>query len=86
MKRIKNYIIKTLKQRGKDKMKCEICRKKTTIDESVGYEEFIVCNHCFEILTKASNEKRIDALDHTMNFIFKCGMIRKENGYIRIIK
>ena len=58
-------------------MKCQICKKKTTIDTSVGYDEFIVCNKCFYRLCdkniKHSHEK-------VMSFIFKCGMIRRENN------
>lgn len=33
-------------------MKCKICGKKTTYDESYGRETFIVCPICHEKLTK----------------------------------
>ena len=62
-------------------MKCEICRKKITIDESVGYDEFIVCNHCFDIM----RNKKLSC-DDVLSLIFRCGKIRKDAGYIRIIK
>lgn len=51
-------------------MKCAICNKKTDWDSSYGYEEFIVCPHCFEKLRAVDG----DVLD----LIFACGQIRKE--------
>ncbi|MBO7696862.1 MAG: hypothetical protein J6T10_29895 [Methanobrevibacter sp.] len=55
-------------------MKCEICKRKTTIDSSVGYDEFIVCNGCHNALIgKYSIEKSCQV----MSFILKCGEIRR---------
>lgn len=54
-------------------MKCQICKKKTTIDTSVGYDEFIVCNKCVEKLRKNYDFEDI------MTIIFRCGKIRREN-------
>ena len=60
-------------------MKCEICKKKTTIDDSVGYDEFIVCNKCHDILIGNYSSTKSSQV---MNFIFKCGEIRRniKNG------
>ena len=55
-------------------MKCQICGKKTDWDSSVGVEEFIVCNSCFE---KVKSHLRTDACT-TLDFIFVCGYIRRE--------
>lgn len=55
-------------------MKCQICGRKTDWDSSVGVEEFIVCNACFE---KVKNHLRTDAAT-TLDFIFACGYIRRE--------
>lgn len=55
-------------------MKCEICKRKTTWDSSVGYDEFIVCNGCHNALI---GEYSINKGVQVMDFIFKCGELRK---------
>lgn len=55
-------------------MKCEICKRKTSWDSSVGYDEFIVCNGCHKALI---GEFSINKSMQVMNFIFKCGELRK---------
>ena len=55
-------------------MKCEICKRKTSWDSSVGYDEFIVCNGCHKALI---GEFSINKSMQVMNFIFKCGKLRK---------
>lgn len=55
-------------------MKCEICKRKTSWDSSVGYDEFIVCNSCHNALI---GEYSINKSMQVMNFIFKCGELRK---------
>lgn len=55
-------------------MKCEICKRKTTIDTSVGYDEFIVCNKCHDTLVGTYS---VEKSYQVMNFIFKCGEIRR---------
>lgn len=54
-------------------MKCQICGKKTTWDESFGKEEFIVCPRCFEALHKMTHSKR----DEVFDFVIAVGWIRK---------
>jgi hypothetical protein len=54
-------------------MKCQICQRKTDWDTSVGYEEFLVCNPCFEKLHQVCKETAL-----TMDFIFKCGQVRRD--------
>lgn len=54
-------------------MKCAICHEKADWDSSYGYEEFIVCRHCFDILSNREIKKRQQVHD----FIFVCGIIRK---------
>ena len=55
-------------------MKCEICKKETNWDSSVGYEYFIVCNNCHNALGDYSIDKCVQA----MEFIFKCGELRRK--------
>lgn len=55
-------------------MKCEICKRKTTWNSSVGYDEFIVCNSCHDALI---GEYSINKSMQVMSFIFKCGELRK---------
>lgn len=55
-------------------MKCEICRGKTTNEDSVGYNNFIVCNKCFDKLAKITEYSYYD----TLQIIFACGQIREE--------
>lgn len=57
-------------------MKCQICGKKTDWDSSVGMEEFIVCNSCFE---EIKNYLHADTCT-TLDFIFICGHLRHEKG------
>ena len=57
-------------------MKCEICKKKTTNEESVGYDNFIVCNKCFDKLAK----KMEYSYFNTLQIIFACGQVREERG------
>jgi hypothetical protein len=47
-------------------------RKKTTNEESVGYDNFIVCNKCFDKLAKKYSYY------NTLQIIFDCGRIREE--------
>ena len=56
-------------------MKCAICNKKTNYDKSYGIDEFIVCSHCYERLSKYNSKNYPQVLD----FIFECGYIRHEN-------
>lgn len=55
-------------------MKCEICKRKTTWNSSVGYDMFIVCNGCHNALI---GEYSINKSMQVMSFIFKCGELRK---------
>lgn len=55
-------------------MKCDICKRDTNWDSSVGYDQFIVCNDCFY---KLMGEFSIDNSARAMTFIFKCGELRK---------
>ena len=55
-------------------MKCEICKRKTTWNSSVGYDMFIVCNSCHNALI---GEYSINKSMQVMSFIFKCGELRK---------
>lgn len=53
-------------------MKCDICKRKTSWNTSVGYDEFIVCNGCFSALEKECPNNIL-----ALNFIWKCGKLRK---------
>ena len=33
-------------------MRCKVCKKRTTVETSVGKPYFIVCNKCFDAITK----------------------------------
>ena len=55
-------------------MKCAICNKKTTWDESYGLEEFIVCSLCHNRLGKYN----IKNYAQVLNFFFECVYIRRE--------
>lgn len=55
-------------------MKCKICGSKTNWDVSYGYEEFIVCPHCFDKIHKSYS------LDETMTIIFMLGKIVREKN------
>lgn len=57
-------------------MKCQICGKRTTVEKSVGFDEFIVCNKCHDILTHGC----IDNSFKVMDFIFTCGKIRQSQN------
>ena len=54
-------------------MKCQICGKKTTWNESFGKEEFIVCPYCFEELRRMTYLKKSEILD----FVLAVGWIRE---------
>ena len=54
-------------------MKCQICKRKTDWDSSVGYTEFIVCNACERKLRKAIKGDT----STMMSLIFACGEIRR---------
>ena len=55
-------------------MKCQICGKETTWDESFGKEEFIVCPHCFKELRRMTYLKESEILD----FILAVGWIKND--------
>ena len=54
-------------------MKCEVCKRITDWDNSVGYEEFIVCNHCVNEMTKNPKD-----LKWIMQTIFYMAVVRRE--------
>lgn len=54
-------------------MKCAICRRKTSWDESFGYVDFIVCPTCFGEI-----HKKYDIVK-TMDIIFMLGDIAKKH-------
>lgn len=54
-------------------MKCAICGKRTNWDESYGYDEFIVCPHCFDKIKEMCNDDISKALD----IVFKLGRYEK---------
>lgn len=54
-------------------MKCQICKKKTDWDSSVGPENFIVCNSCFYELA----ENDVNKMSAIFKLIFKMGMLRE---------
>ena len=56
-------------------MKCQICKNKTTWDESFGYSDFIVCPQCYKAI-KMKFKK--DSLK-TMDIILALGDIRRKN-------
>lgn len=60
-------------------MKCKICGKKTTIDDSIGLENFIVCNNCRDKLAMDKNGNiTVRALETVEYYIFKIGRIRSK--------
>lgn len=60
-------------------MKCAICKKKTTWDESFGYIDFIVCPKCHDELVHHFGGKDVDkGRMETMKLIFKLGDIREK--------
>ena len=54
-------------------MKCDICKNKTTYNESYGHSEFIVCSKCFNELCYKYN------FTDTMELIFTLGDIAKKH-------
>ena len=54
-------------------MKCAICKRKTNLDESFGYSDFIVCPKCF-----AEIHNNYDIVE-TMDIIFMLGDIAKKH-------
>lgn len=55
------------------KYKCQVCKRTTDWDSSVGYEEFIVCNRCVNEMTKTPKD-----LEWIMQTIFRMGIVRRE--------
>ena len=55
-------------------MKCQICKRKTDWDSSVGYINFLVCNSCMYKMRTG-----VKGLEMTtrMDIIFTCGKIRE---------
>ena len=62
-------------------MKCQICKNKTTWDESFGYDNFIVCPKCHDAIKIKLGKNNFE----TMNIIFALGDIRRENQKKRLI-
>lgn len=56
-------------------MKCQICKNKTTWDESFGYNDFIVCPRCYEAIKIRLGTDNFE----TMNIISVLGDIRRKN-------
>lgn len=56
-------------------MKCEVCKRKINWDNSVGYEEFIVCNRCVNEMVKNPKD-----LKWIMKTIFRMAIVRREYG------
>ena len=56
-------------------MKCQICKNKTTWDESIGYADFIVCPKCYEAIKHEFGKDSLKAAD----IIFALGKIRRRN-------
>lgn len=55
-------------------MKCQICKRKTDWDSSIGPANFLVCNSCFNKLTKHDSHN----FETVFKLIFACGAIREE--------
>ena len=67
-------------------MKCKLCKKKTTWDESYGKSNFIFCPKCIKRLTLTVKTIRTsDKVDEftdiaiATGMIFTIGMIKEEN-------
>lgn len=56
-------------------MKCQICKNKTTWDESFGYANFIVCPKCLDAIKIKFGKDNSEAI----NIIFALGDIGREN-------
>ena len=56
-------------------MKCQVCKNKTTWDESFGLEEFIVCPKCHDGIKAKLGKTN----SKTINIIFALGYIAREN-------
>lgn len=56
-------------------MKCQICKNKTTWDESIGYDNFIVCPKCYEAIKDKFGKDSLKAAD----IIFTLGKIKRKN-------
>lgn len=54
-------------------MKCKVCGNKTNYDVSYGYDEYIVCDACFDKLRKAPLNS-----ESALTLIFRMGIIRRE--------
>lgn len=55
-------------------MKCQICKRKTDWDSSIGPANFLVCNSCFNKLMKHDSHN----FKTVFELIFACGAIREE--------
>lgn len=60
-------------------MKCQICKKKTTWDESYGKTNFIVCFKCFERLAKKTGKKFPEAQYTIISIIFEIADIKNKS-------
>lgn len=67
-------------------MKCKICEQETCWDDSVGLENFIVCNKCYYALANEFS-KEVEKIKNgltleysaMLQLIFKMGKLNKEN-------
>lgn len=59
-------------------MKCEICKEKTDLNNSFGYEEFIVCGNCIKRMTK-----EVDDFDWILETIFRMGKIKRDYNMVK---
>lgn len=57
-------------------MICEICRKTTNWDESIGKENYIICNECFRRILSKYEDTSIHP--KIFNIIFKLSDVRGE--------
>ena len=55
-------------------MVCEICRKTTNWDESVGKENYIICNECFHRILSKYKDTNIHP--KILDIIFKLSDVR----------
>ena len=68
------------------KVKCAICKKKTTVDTSYGRDTFIVCYSCFKRLSACTRKILDSTVDNeykdyplTLGLILSIGTIKEEN-------
>ena len=55
-------------------MKCALCKKKTSWDNSYGLSNFLICDSCYQKLKKITQENDLI----TLKFIFTCSIIKSE--------